>query len=114
MKLFQLIAEWRQRLGRARLFRDELDRGYAWLWEIRARILSFLLSRFQEPAESPEPGLTPELPIPHPPATYCIVRAADGPPPRSGEAIASILRDIRFCNRRMRSRWVLGLLPRIL
>ena len=117
MKLLELIADWRFRLQQARRLRDELDRGYAWIWEIRARILRFLLSRY---VEHPDPGgsiASQQVPTAHPPSqpliTFCVVLSADGPPPRSGEAIGSLLRDIKSCNRRGRSRWVWGLLPRL-
>jgi hypothetical protein len=108
MRLIQLIAEWRARLPRVRALADN-DPSTGWLWSIRARILKFLISRYEQASEvtAAIPPRAQERLLP-PPIPFCTVVSADGPPPRSGAAIVAILEDIGRCNRRERRAWWFG------
>ena len=109
MGLLHLLAEWRSRLRLLRAAAADPVSGQAWLDQIRARILSFLLRRYEgagQPEATPPVALIRAVPSAAP--AFCPIVRVDGPPPRSGEAIASILNDIRCCNQpRVRRRWFL-------
>jgi len=102
-KLIQLIAEWRARLNRVRVLAED-DGGHAWIWRIRARILAFLISRYQDAAHEEASFVTGGARSTPPPLSFCAVVSADGPPPRSGAHIIALLEDIRVCNRREKRR----------
>jgi hypothetical protein len=104
MRLSQLIAEWRARLRRVRALAEDPSNG--WLCEIRARILNFLISRYEMKSDAGRsiPARDAVWTRP-PPIPMFMVVAADGRPPRSSAAIAAILEDIRRCNRRQRYAW---------
>ncbi len=105
MGLLHLLAEWRARLGLLRL--ADPGAGQAWLVQIRVRILSFLLSRYEGAVQAEPVPIIARVPaVPSAAPAFSPIVDADGPPPRSGEAIASILDDIRRCNRPpTRRRW---------
>jgi len=85
MALIWLIHEWLLRLAsiRHRLAEDARD-GRAWMLRIEARILRFLVARYDHAAlpasrSSPyQPADEPERP------TFCIVTPRDHPPRRGG------------------------------
>ena len=102
MNLLTLILEWRTRLRGMIPF--STDPASGWLWTIRARILRFLISRYDTVAQVEAPRAF-IFKAPPPPPTFCIVTSADGPPPRSGDAIRALLDDIHSCNLRPSRSW---------
>ncbi|MHC4963351.1 MAG: hypothetical protein ACYTGE_00415 [Planctomycetota bacterium] len=108
MVIADVKREWSSRLGRLTGLVEAGERGPAWLWRIRIRILSYLLARYGEPGEPgpPEPSLPepspPELAPPEPSPPVFV--ATSGPPvgvehpPKPGAVITPILDDIHEAN----------------
>jgi hypothetical protein len=90
--LANLIIDWARR--RAHLRRQAEDASLAWLCLIRIRILSFLLSRYDEPIPTPprSPGSFA------PPTTFCIVPEPADHPPRRAPLLGALLRRISQSN----------------
>ena len=103
----QLLIEWRARLRQWQGV--AADPSQVWLASIRVRILSFLIRRYAEAAESAKSDrVLPASPLPTPKRawTICEVVVPDGPPPRSADDLRTLLLDIRRCNvPPLRRRW---------
>jgi hypothetical protein len=107
----QLVALWRARLAHVRpLAADPAPaQGSQWLWRVRERILTFLISRYDDPVvERREEALT-DLTTYSMDSSLFEVEAEDAPP-RSRERLGSSLREIKRANfeawRSRRSRWL--------
>lgn len=106
MALMWLIHEWLLRLTtiRTRLREDARD-SQAWMLRIHARILRFLVNRYDA-----GPGARPEqdrecLPLEttqH--RTFCIVTPEDHPPRRRSD-LGHLLRSVHRINQAKRPRW---------
>lgn len=103
----QLLAVWRERLVRLRALAAEPDLGGNWVWRARARILTFLISRYGDPDAAAREescfGVGPGME-----RTLCLVEPVDAPP-RARENLGALLEAIKKTNaearRRLRWRW---------
>lgn len=108
MVLLRFISDWKRRLVRARELAADEGCGNSWLWLIRARVLTYLLSRYPEPKPPAWPPVRKPRRAPFYPQHFCLVEEPVDTPPRSTERLKPLLKDIRQCNRpRRRKPWFL-------
>ncbi len=85
-----LLEGWQRRLGEA-LERAELDPRSEWFWQVRAKVLRYLIARYEE---DPPSGFDEPAPGAPPPAFIDLPR--DGPRPLKSSAwIRAVLERIR-------------------
>jgi hypothetical protein len=108
----QLLTYWRHRLERVRsLAADPRPvSGDQWLWQVRARILSFLVSRYSDPAAARREQALMNLSFPTLDPSLFEVEAFEVAP-RSRQRLGQKLRAIHQSNfdnwRAQRWRWFL-------
>ena len=108
----QLVNLWRQRLVRARTQASDpyAATGGEWLWLVRIRIYSFLVSRYSEPAAARREQSLMDLAPPSLDTALFEVEAVEAAP-RSREHLGRALRAIHTSNlnawRASRWRWFL-------
>jgi hypothetical protein len=101
--LLFLLHEWLLRLAAIRRqFAADARDGHGWMLRIHARILRFLISRYDETTLDPGSRHPGESVDPRP--TYCIVEPGDHPPRRRRD-LSHLLRDVRRINADKRPRW---------
>lgn len=105
--LHLLLESWRERLGRLQELATEPS-GSQWLWQARARILRFLISRYGDgAAAAPRAKMRPLKEVPR--VTFCRVEPREAPP-KSRDDLSGIFRSIRRANvearGRLRWRWI--------
>jgi hypothetical protein len=98
-RIFQLLAQWRERLGIVRGLAAASDDG--WLWRLRARVLTFLISRYGERDgdDARIVGNITRVPTP----SFCLVDPEDHPP-RQTARLSDLIRSIHTENDRARAR----------
>jgi hypothetical protein len=107
----QLVSLWRRRLAHVRSLADDPDpvSGSQWLWRVRERILTFLVSRYSEPEAVRREEALMHLEPDTLDSSLFEVQAEDAPP-RSRTHLGPTLRSIHRSNfeawRARRGRWI--------
>jgi hypothetical protein len=106
-----LLNLWRQRLAHASVVADDPHpaSGSQWLWRMRGRILTFLISRYSEPEAARREEAYMHLVPDSLDSSLFEVQAQDAPP-RSRRWLSPTLRSIHHENvearRARRGRWI--------